>query len=162
MAVVQTDSGVPGANTYALAAEMRAFYTERGVTFAQTDSALDIALVKATDFIDSNFQFQGSKLTSAQSTEFPRRTPVTLFGVSPELKSATYESAQRILAGTDLLPDPNYSQSGTVVEETTKVGPIEQTKKYSSGSVASQPQYPEIRAWLRRTGALAVTKEVIF
>lgn len=156
--VVEDGTGLANANSYAAYAGLVAYFADRGTVIAQAQNLVEQALIRATDFIDQRYRFQGCKLApGVQALQWPRYG-VELDGyclpaapLPAKLLAATYELASRALAA-DLSPDPTFDASGVaVVASTDKVGPIEVTREFSGGSASSSfaPVYPEVTALLR-------------
>lgn len=159
--IVQNDDGtVEGANGYITVAEFRAHHTTRGVATAEhLDAAVETAIVRATDYIDARFNYRGRPMQSTQETVWPRWGAIdsggyAIQGIHPAVKKAACEYALRALSG-ELLPDPTIDSGGQVVERSEKMGPMEETVKYSSGSVGpTLPAYPKADQVLRRAGLI--------
>lgn len=152
------DGTVEGANSYVSVQQVRDYWADRGVDLAaKTDAEIQIAAIKATDFLDARYSWVGYKLYRLQGTQWPRGGVSSfLRGLPDAIINATCSLAQRVLSGKVLMPDPTVDPSGQAVLETTKkVGPLETTLKFASatGSSPAQslPQYPEITLML--TGA---------
>jgi hypothetical protein len=70
---VQSDDGtVANANGYISVAEFKAYHDDRGNTYG-ADNLIAIAIIKATDYLDTRFEFIGVKLTTDQTTQWPRK-----------------------------------------------------------------------------------------
>lgn len=82
--VVETGSGVSGANTYISAADADLYQTNRGrSSWALLEpDAKAIALIKATEAIDAQYPWIGLKMTRAQGLQWPRHEGVDSFGES--------------------------------------------------------------------------------
>ena len=153
------DGTVDGANSYATVAEVRAYWADRGVDLASsTDAQVQVAAVKATDYLDARYRWVGWQRRRLQGTQWPRGG-VTSFlrGLPPSLVSATCSLAQRALSGKELLPDPTRDASGQAATEVLKeVGPIKVQTKFASavqGSLStSTPQFPEVTLMLQAAG----------
>lgn len=77
MALIKEDGSiVPGANSYADAADADAYQADRGRTdWTDADAAVkDAALIRATDYIEGRWalQFQGCRLGDVQTLSWPR------------------------------------------------------------------------------------------
>jgi hypothetical protein len=76
--VVQNDDGDEvGANSYLTVAAFKTYHDNRGNSYSDyTDSQIEKALVKATDYIDTRFIFKGIKLNDddTQTTQWPRKS----------------------------------------------------------------------------------------
>ena len=144
--LVQSDAGdVQDANAYCDVAFFKGHHDDRGVGYGSAnDAAIERALILATDYVDMRWRtrFRGQRKSSAQNTEWPRSEAFddlgsTLEGIPRRLKQAVAEYALRALttkllvdAPRSVLPDGSVQAAGTVIETTSKVGPIEETVKY--------------------------------
>lgn len=72
--VVETGSGVSGANTYISAADADLYQSNRGRSSwtSLSDDAKAVALIMATEAIDSLYPWIGKKKTSTQGLKWPR------------------------------------------------------------------------------------------
>lgn len=156
MFVLEDGTGLSGSNSYASVAEWKAYWTDRAFDFsAFTDPNIQVALIKATDYIDTNFRnrFLGSFKVSTQALAWPRLNVylhcIAQTGVPINVKRATYEYAKRALT-VELLPDPQDTDAtGQVVGiSRKKVGPIEIETTYASVGALSFHSYPAADKWL--------------
>lgn len=70
---VQDDAGdVANANAYISVADFKAYHDDRGNSYGTDDAAIGVAIVRATDYIDTRFQFVGVKNSGTQTTQWPR------------------------------------------------------------------------------------------
>lgn len=152
------DGTVEGANAYIDVAALRAYWDDRGVDLsAYSDDQAEVAIIKATDYLDARYKWVGYQLYRLQGTQWPRGGVTTfLRGLPPALKNATCMMAQRAFTKA-LMPDPTYDPSGQkVTESTKKVGPIEVSLKYSDGgnsnAASKTPEYPEVTLMLQAAG----------
>lgn len=156
--VVQNDSGnAPGANAYTTVQEFRDYHTARGLdTSTYADPAVQAAIIKATDYIDTRFRYIGRPYIREQATAWPRfggrdAAGWGLNGVHQAVKRASHEYALRALTAP-LLPDPPADPSGRrVVMESSGVGSLRETKQYAHSGV-SLPDYPAADQVLRNAG----------
>jgi len=153
--VVQDDTGAtPCANAYIDEPTFIGYHADRGnsiidpTTGSQyTDTKIQWAIVKATDFVDRRFQYVGIVPTRTQTTNWPRIgaldiSRLIVFGVPQEVKFATAEYALRALVAS-LAPDPTYDATGAQVQSSRKkVGPIEKDISYVAGAGFAMPRYP--------------------
>lgn len=70
--VIETGSGVPGANSYASVAEARAYATARGLSLPADDTAVERALVLACDKLET-YAYKGDKADESNPLEWPRQ-----------------------------------------------------------------------------------------
>ena len=138
--ILEDGSGVTGANAYADRTFADAYFSDRGhAAWTGTDDEKDIALIKATDYIQQRFQggWLGDKVNHSYPLCWPRQNVDDGKGrlrfdyneIPTELKKATAEYALRALT-TELITDPT-TNGLEVVEESKEVGPIKTKKKYS-------------------------------
>lgn len=153
--VVQDDTGAtPAANAYIDVATFVAYHADRGNSIIDpttgmqyTNTKIQWAIVKATDFVDRRFQYVGIVPTRTQTTNWPRVgaldiSRLIVFGVPQEVKFATAEYALRALVAS-LSPDPTYDATGAYVQSSRKkVGPIEKQVTYTTGAGFHMPKYP--------------------
>lgn len=143
--VMEDGTGLDTANAYADQTYATAYATLRGLTawLALAGSAQDIALVKATDYIELRFgaRIPGFPLVLTQALTFPKvalydRYGNLVTGVPDKVKRATVEYAIRASVA-DLAPDPEVHESGTPVSKKfEKVGPIEEQTDFMVYGVA--------------------------
>jgi len=149
---VQNDTATTvDANAYITTAFMRQYFLDRGkdlsVSPIYTDPQLQVAIVVATDYIDTRWRhrFAGQPLLSAttgQPTEWPRTNitddyGVDIVGIPVPLKKACAEYALRAAANGQLVSDAplpivggERQPTGEVLETSVTVGPITDSKKY--------------------------------
>jgi len=149
---------VADANAYISVDEFKVYHSDRGQPFASyDDAAIEQAIVKATDYLDTRFKYVGEVLRSDQPTEWPRvgatdNRGVHVNGIPTAVKEATAEYALRALSGP-INPDPTRDDSGAVVaEKHEKVGPLEESVKYAAGGSFRMPVYPIADQKLRKAG----------
>lgn len=156
---LQNDAGtVSGADSYIDVDAFKAYHDARGNSYTgYTDAQIGEAIVRATDYIDARFTFDGTKVNGrTQTTEWPRYDVVDadnyyVEGIPLEIKDATAEYALRALSAA-LNPDPTVDASGRMVEsESVTVGPITESKSFT-GSVSSMPKYPAVDNMLLNSG----------
>lgn len=143
--IVEDGTGLTTADSYVSIAVADAYHTAMGNTgWTGTGAAKEIALRRATQYIDTRYTYRGVRLVSDQALEWPRSGYESDY--RPEewpvlaLKYACCEAALRALSDT-LLQDVSADQ---VTEET--VGPI--TVKYARKS--GQTVYPIVDSLLRK------------
>lgn len=131
--VKETGAGVPGANTYADAADLAAFAAARGITIPADAAAQEILLTKAMDFLETlDPRYQGYRSFVGQSLSWPRY-PVYLEDswIDNNIIPPALVKAQCVIAVAAQTVDlfPNASGVARLKTHTT-VGPI--TIEYSS------------------------------
>lgn len=149
-------TGVIDANGYIDDTFFDTYFGDRGNTAAVALATADkqVAIVKASDYIDSRFGtvFRGWKSTSYQGLEWPRTDAYddddyALDEVPSQLQKATAEYAWRAYNLGILAPDPalafntrdsigaGSTESATNIKGyRTKVGPIEIEQKFSDAA----------------------------
>jgi len=141
---VEDGTGIADANSYTTEAYADAYFLDRGdATWAAAlTAAKEVALVKATDYIELRFRdrFKGSLATEATTLAWPReyvydrKGELVTLTIPSDIQKATCEYALRALS-SDLLPDPTVTDSGQAVKRTfEKVGPIETETEYDGAS----------------------------
>lgn len=170
--VVQASSGthVPGANSYITVAYFRSYHADRGNTLpaaAAQDSAVEAALVRATDYLDTRFRFVGHRMYGRdQSTEWPRSSAVDadrrpVDGIPAEIAEATAEYALRSFL-RPLNPDPTRDASGAIVaSKSEQVGPIAKSVTLAAAGAWTPPKYPAADQKLRRAGLVRSGADVL-
>lgn len=122
--VIEDGTQVTGAQSYATAAQLRAYALLRGVALSVSDSVLEPFLIKAMDYLESKRnQYQGIRVASTQALQFPR-AGVTIDGWTVEddeipqiLLDAQCALAMEVADGNDLMPTKLADSSGAVVRE---------------------------------------------
>ena len=113
---------VTDATAYIDVVFFKAYHLARGNGYTATDTEIEQAIVRATDYMDSRWTFAGSRLEVDQSTECPRSgvyDPTTswlLDGYPPEIEEACAEYAMSALSGS-LYPASNLDTSGQNVKK---------------------------------------------
>lgn len=133
---VEDGSGVTGANSYALVAELDAYAVHRlditGYTEAQKESALVIA---SADWVDGQHTFAGESLTETQGLFFPIEVYSDDEDEFPaDIKTAALKAALLQLQGLLLVDLTGVSVSGEVESEAKSVGPLSKSVSYRSGT----------------------------
>jgi len=163
--LIQNDSGsVSGANAYVTAAEFKAYHADRGADVAgEADADVQIAIIKATDYMDHRFRFRGDRSTVAQRTAWPRTLPEdddqhARSGIPQEVKEACMDYALIALT-SELNPIPTRDAAGAVVQSRSEqVGPVSESTSYVGGATFSEPRYPKadfkLRGLIEQSGYL--------
>jgi DnaT-like ssDNA binding protein len=130
--VLEDGTGLINANAYTAVAFMRSYWTEVGTTFSQADGLLEVAIIKATRYVDNRFfdRWLGCREfpDAPQALAWPRlyvRQPdacIDYTGVPLPLQRAVAEYAQRALTGTILQPD--QTNDPFVTHTNKEVGPL--------------------------------------
>jgi len=157
---VQDDDGLTaGANAYAEVTFVRDYWLDRGTDLSTTtDTNLQTAIVRATQYVDARYTYAGCRRNRAQETEFPRtdledRDGYLVNGIPPVVKKVVAELAQRALT-ISLMPDPEVADaSGRHIKSKSEgVGPLREGVEYANGGAYSLPEYPMIDRMLVSAG----------
>lgn len=157
---VQDDTGeVDDANAYVTVAFFKAYHTDRGGSYsAYSDTQIEQAVVRATDYLDNRFTFDGTRKAVDQTTEFPKedgdlqdKDGNDVDGVPLVIQRATAEYALRALS-LDLLPDQTGTEAGRIASKSSTVGPISTSVSYVNGAIPVLPKFPLADAMLAKTG----------
>lgn len=159
--VVQNDDGtVSGANGYADLAFVRSYHLDRGTDLSATsDDDLNAAIVQATQYVDTRYNFVGCRLNRDQETEWPRRDAYDrddyhVTGVPREVKQATADLAHRALTAS-LFADPERDATQReLASRKSSAGPLSTSVTFSSSSGIKLPDYPSADRILSARGLL--------
>jgi len=157
--ILQDDTGtVVGANAYGSYADFVTYHTDRGNTLGSYDQVhIERAIVQATDYIDTRFNYIGRKRNQDQATEWPRndawdKNRFYISDIPQAVKEACFEYAFRALSG-ELNPDPDRESTGaTIASKSEKVGPISESVEYTGGGRFTMPTYPLADSKLKKPG----------
>lgn len=149
--IVQTNPPTDEANAYISVAFFRAYHADRGRDYSNVttfpDSLVQSWIVLATQFLDVRFKFYGIRVSSTQTTEFPRSSLYNVRGDQVQgiplcVQQATAEYAHRARTSA-LLGDPEQDASGMVLKSKSEtVGPISERVEYASHLGLQMPSYP--------------------
>lgn len=148
---VQNDDGDSvGANAYIDVSTFKEYHDDRQNEYDDfDDSEIQVAIIKATDFLDIRFQYIGTIKDSNQTTEFPRSGDDTIPTV---IKEAVAEYAFRALS-SELVSDPDFDTTGGKVKTKREhIGPIEEETEYFEFSGSEIPSYPSVDLRIERSG----------
>lgn len=166
MTLIVQDGSTPDANGYISVTFFRSYHEDRCNDISTFDTAgIEGAIIRATDYLDTRFRFVGEKTRSDQRTSWPRidaedNNDKVRFGVPFEVEEATAEYALIALSQV-LNPNPTRDDTGQKVQATSeKVGPIEESITYTSGSSFQLPKYPVADQKLTAIG-LAVQGKIL-
>ncbi len=125
--VVEDGTGLATATAYVSVATADAYHADRGNDDwdeADTDDQ-EQAIVRATDYLDQTFSWQGKRSTDTQALDWPRDAVFLLDGteIDPDSIPTRLESAcsEIALAALCLDIDPNY-QGGGSTSQTKSAG----------------------------------------
>lgn len=154
--IVEDGTGKIDATSYCTVEFADAYFEDRGnAVWAAivADTTKEVALIKATDYIDSRFgaSFKGTPYypDTPQALAFPRTAPC-ITGIPTVLKRACCEYALRALSAK-LAPDPTVAANGgKVISERKVLGPLEKEIRYSEAvSIQLLKPYPAADMLLR-------------
>lgn len=125
---VEDGTGLADADSYVSVDFADSYYSGRGYSdwsSLETEDREQL-LVKATDFIDSVFDWYGKKASYEQALNFPRLNLIdpsgyTVEGVPLQVKHAVCEAVKILVSGSDLFR--TLSENGAVVSE--KIGELQ-------------------------------------
>jgi len=148
--ILQNDSGsVSDANAYIDVAFFKAYHESRGFIASgpDVDTDIDTAIVRATDYIDTRFNFIGYRAKYGQSTQWPRSNAVNRdrgleSDIPSAVKRATAEYAKIALEQV-LNPNPDRDDSGAaVLSRSEAVGPLSESVRFAKAGMFEMPKYP--------------------
>lgn len=145
---LEDGTGVEGANAYTTAAEVRAYWLDRGVAVAQTDAQVEAAIIVSSQYVDFNNAFKGVRVNFNQGLSWPRRG---VEGISPgvvpvQVRNAVAEYATRQLAAP-LQPDVDPL---AVKRKRVKADIVESEIEYQDGAgYFGVKSYPLADGYLR-------------
>lgn len=154
--VVEDGTAKADADSYVSLADAATYATDYGLSFSGTDSEKEIALRRATQYVDAMFgeRFKGYRVQSTQSLEWPRSGAddgdhaIDSNLVPQKVKDAVVELAVKARSET-LAPD--VAQPGELTEDTTKIGSLTFTKKWADTAGAGDlKQYTLVEGLLRQ------------
>jgi len=158
--VQDPDNPASDATAYISVAFFKDYHDTRGNAYTATDTEIQQAIVRATDYMDSRWTFAGSREDSDQSTECPRsgvydpNTGWELDGYPTELEEACAEYTLPALSGS-LYPASNVDGSGRQVKRTRrKADVIERETEYVSPSKTPWKAYPAADGKMKKTKLL--------
>ena len=171
MAFVVQDPDAPktDANAYITVQEFKDYHEDRGNAYTASDTDIEEAIVRATDYIDARWTFAGYRTDADQSTECPRsgvkdqRNGYWLDPYPPELTEACAEYSISALAGS-LYASPNIDTSGLKVKSSKKkVAVLEKETEYFQGGSNSNAWlgYPVADGKMKKTRLLTSTRRTL-
>lgn len=167
--IVQDETGlIANANSYIATTFLDTWLTSIGITTSYTEDQKNAAVITATRYIDSIYEFAGTKVNDdedvfVQTTEFPRETDTEDSGIRLWLQRATAEYAKFILVnGAESLWNNVSTDDMGISRLKEKVADLEIDTSYSGSSsgqaVASVPIADNL---IRKSGWLANSSGVI-
>lgn len=125
--IVEDGSGLSTATSYVSVADADSYATDRNNTdwIALSNEAKQFSLINATDYIDNNYSWNGTKYTKDQALQWPRSGATDVDGyaidvdeIPIKVKNAVIEAAFLDSEGTDLFETEQITKKA-------KVGPVE-------------------------------------
>ena len=148
--IVEDGTGVAGADSYVTVSFADDYFSARGsdTWSALDDAAKERALVRATDFIDNMFEWNGRRLTESQPLRFPRKgifdyEGAEVTGIPGALMQSVCEAAAVSAGGGELFR--THDANGSVVSE--KIGDLAFT--YSKDGGDGRTLYDSVNTRLR-------------
>ena len=160
--LVETGTGIAGANAYESVANIDTHHADRGTTNWTdfTTAEKEQAIVRATDYIDKRYgrRFVGVRSSKGQGLEWPRLSAFDQDGfllsdvdaIPRQLTKAVAEYALRAAVCGILAPDPplpvpkqdptdmgtrpEQAETGQLTRKREKVGPLEEDKWFETTS----------------------------
>lgn len=115
--IIESGNGDSNSESYIDVAFADAYFLKRGITQWASLTNREQLIIRSMDYIENNYTYQGTKLVSTQSLQFPRLIcGETVYPIA--LKNAVCELALKANSG-DLLQDTGK----TTIRE--KLGPLE-------------------------------------
>lgn len=160
------------ANAYIAVQWFKDYHSERGNGYTASDTEIEQAIIRATDYMDARWTFAGYRLDedTPQSTECPRAgvyDPVKsweLDGYPVELEEACAEYALAALTES-LYPSPNVDTSGRQVKSVHKKADVlEKETEYFGPSASNKQvwtQYPLADGKMKRTKLLTLSRRTL-
>ena len=152
--IVENGTGLPNADSYVSVEFADNYFSARGVSGweALTNEQKEQALIRATDFIDSIYQWYGKRATSEQSLRFPRVNlrdyeGQEITGIPTSLKQAVCDASILSANGTELFQTKN--ENGDVVSETITTLSFTYSKSDKSEKTTQTTLYDSINTKLR-------------
>ena len=152
--IVEDGTGLSNADSYVSVEFADNYFSARGVSEwgALTNEQKEQALIRATDFIDSIYQWHGKKATDIQSLRFPRVNltdyeGTLVIGIPNCLKQAVCDASMLSVNGTELFQTKN--ENGDVVSETITTLSFTYSKSDKSEKTTQTTLYDSINTKLR-------------
>lgn len=167
--VVEDGTGLATANTYISLADASTYHALRGneVWADASESDQVIALVRATDYVETRWTFTGAPFTTTQALSFPmaatylnNRGADVSESVPAEIAEATAEYALSVLgtgeAIVDLSPAVDQTEPNSVTYKREKVGTLEEETRFDTArGIKITLSYPTADKIIKSSGFLA-------
>jgi hypothetical protein len=164
--VVEDGTGLSTANVYISLADATEYHRVRGNGLwgpAATENDMCVALIRATQYLDTRWVWTDVRAKTAQTLGFPREEVYDVDGndvsasVPLEIKDACCEYALAVLgtgvALVELSPTPDQSTGIKVTMQRDKVGSLETETRYDTGvGVRFTVTYPHADRIIKRSG----------
>ena len=151
--IVEDGSIVANANSYMSLVEFQAYWTDRNTIITQTAVEQEAALIVSTQYIDQNYDWKGSIVSSVQALDWPRSGATDGEGraiasniIPQQLKNALAEYGYRQLT-TAISPDSGVG--GAVTKQRDKLGSLETETEYEEGTYTTTLSIPLADNWLK-------------
>jgi hypothetical protein len=173
MAFEAQDPDVPTstANGYVSVAYFKTYCDDRGISYAAlSDTEIQQAIVRATDYMDGRWTYGGYRYDGDQSTEVPRREVYdkegySIDGIPDDFKKACCEYAQiDSIGGLVLMPNSqDNTLPGVVSYLRAQVDVVEKETRYNTnkGTLAGRPLWPLADSMVKRSGLLASPRRTL-
>lgn len=150
---LDTTIGGASADSYVSAADFAAYVVANiSATYSGVEATQEVNLRRAAQWIDSRYDYTGTRQYETQARTWPRVTgllvdgwPINADTVPQDIKNAQCELAY--LIETDSL-NPFATVEATVKRSRSKAGPVETETEYTGGK--SSPRIVAIEVMLRR------------
>lgn len=137
---VEDGTGVAGANAYCTVAFYKAHQKDRGVAVTQGGGEIEVAIVKATTYMESRWRFVGVRKTAAQGAHFPashgfywdgRVVPNDEVPIEVQESCADYTL---IALTEELAPAPTFDDSNAIItKRREKAAVVEEEYEFGGG-----------------------------
>jgi hypothetical protein len=166
--VVENGTGRLDANSYVSIIEADTYHSLRGNTIwaSATESDKVVALVRATDYVDTRWKFTGEPVKSTQALVFPRKSEYlnkngddVSASVPVEIANATMEYALLVLGdGTALIelsPSIDQTEPWAITLQRDRVGTLETETRYDTArGIKVTKSYPTADRIIKSSGFL--------
>lgn len=161
--VVEDGTGLANATSLVSVAEADTYFSDRGgVAWAALDDTTDKqpALVVASEFVSTAFEFVGSKVSTTQALAWPRDA----YGVPNAIKAAVYRVAFEVAVNS---VDLFAAVSGPDLVEKVKAGSVEITFGDQALNLANdgRPSFPWLNSlmgpYLASGGAGSFSRKLV-
>ena len=167
--VIENGAGLSAANTYVTLAAATSYHALRGndVWSEVSESDQVVALIRATDYIETRWTFTGTPLRTTQALSFPmaakylnNRGADVSSTVPTEIAEAAAEYALSVLgtgaALVDLSPAVDQTEPNSVTYKREKVGTLEEETRFDTArGLKITLSYPTADKIIQSSGFLA-------